>query len=68
MGFKTAIVEGNLQNYRARIFQTSCNFVIVAGKSISLPSPYFLMAKELIKGALFNISGIVDYSDYKYLT
>lgn len=68
MGFKAIIVEGNPQNYRARGFKTSCDFGIVAGKTLSLPSPECLMVKELVKGTLVNISGIVDYSDYQYLT
>lgn len=68
MGFKAVIVEGNPQNYRARGFQTSHNFGIVAGRTLSLPSPDCLMVKELVEGALAYISGIVDYSDYQYLT
>lgn len=68
MGFKAVIVEGNPQNYRARGFQTSHNFGIVAGKTLSLPAPECLMVKELVEGALLNISGIVEYSDYQYLT
>lgn len=68
MGFKAVIVEGNPQNYRSRGFQTSRNFGIVAGKTLSLPSPDCLMVKELVEGALEHISGIVDYSDYQYLT
>lgn len=68
MGFKAVIVEGNPQNYRARGFQTSHNFGIVAGRTLSLPSPDCLMVKELVEGALAHISGIVDYSDYQYLT
>ncbi len=68
MGFKAVIVEGNPQNYRARGFQTSHDFGIVAGKTLSLPSPECLMVKELVEGALLNISGIVEYSDYQSLT
>ena len=68
MGYKAVIVEGNPQNYRTRGFQTSLDFGIVAGRTLSLPSPECLMVKELIKGALANISGIVEYSDYQYLT
>lgn len=68
MGFKAVIVEGNPQNYRARGFQTSHNFGIVAGKTLSLPAPECLMVKELVEGELAHISGIVEYSDYQYLT
>ncbi|MCQ4023261.1 MULTISPECIES: GNAT family N-acetyltransferase [unclassified Ruminococcus] len=68
MGFKAVIVEGNPQNYRARGFRTSHDFGIVAGKTLSLPFPECLMVKELVEGALLNISGIVEYSDYQYLT
>lgn len=67
MGFKAVIVEGNPQNYRARGFQISHNFRIVAGRTLSLPSLDCLMVKELVEGALAHISGIVDYSDYQYL-
>lgn len=41
MGFKAVIVEGNPQNYRARGFQTSHDLGIVAGRTLSLPSPVF---------------------------
>lgn len=68
MGFKAVIVEGNPQNYRARGFQPSYKFGIVAGKNISLPSKDCLMVKELVEGSLEQISGIVDYADYRYLT
>lgn len=68
MGFKAVIVEGNPQNYRSRGFQTSQDFGIVAGKTLSLPAPECLMVKELVEGGLAHIRGIVDYSDYQYLT
>lgn len=68
MGFKAVIVEGNPQNYKARGFKTTLDFGIIADKTLSLPSPECLMVKELVKGALVNISGIVNYSDYQYLT
>ena len=67
MGFSTVIVEGNPQNYRSRGFQTSADFGIVAGKSVGLPAPECLMVKELKKGALAHISGVVEYTDYKSL-
>ena len=68
MGFKAVIVEGNPKNYRARGFWTSHKFGIVAGKTLSLPSPDCLMVKELVEGALSHISGTVDYSDYESIT
>lgn len=67
MGFKAVLVEGNPRNYGPRGFQTSCNFGIVAGKDIPVPSPDCLMVKELEEGALKYIHGTVDYSDYQYL-
>ena len=67
MGFSAVIVEGNPQNYRSRGFQTSADFGIVAGKSVGLPAPECLMVKELKKGALAHISGVVEYTDYKSL-
>lgn len=68
MGYKAVIVEGNPQNYKSRGFKTSCDFGIIAGKNMSLPAPECLMVKELIEGALLNINGEVDYSDYECLT
>ena len=67
MGFSAVLVEGNPQNYRSRGFQTSAAFGIVAAESVGLPAPECLMVKELKKGALEHISGMVDYSDYKAL-
>ena len=40
----------------------------MAGKNMSLPSKECLMVKELVKGALHHINGVVDYSDYEFLT
>ncbi len=67
MGYKAVIVEGNPKNYRARGFQTSAAFGIRAGKAVLLPSPECLMVKELVKGTLPHIKGVVDYSDYESL-
>lgn len=67
MGFKAVIVEGNPQNYRSRGFKTSCDFGIVAGESVGLPDPVCLMVKELEENALDNISGVVEYTEYKAL-
>lgn len=36
--------------------------------SFAPPSPECLMVKELVGGALLHINGIVEYSDYRYLT
>ena len=67
MGFSAVIVEGNPQNYRARGFQTSAAFGIVAAESVGLPAVECLMVKELQKGALEHIHGVVEYTDYKTL-
>jgi predicted N-acetyltransferase YhbS len=68
MGYEAVIVEGNPQNYNPRGFKTSCDYGIVAGPKLGIPSVDCLMVKELIEGSLKNIKGTVDYSDYKYLT
>ena len=67
MGFSAVIVEGNPQNYRARGFQTSAAFGIVAAESVGLPAVECLMVKELQKGTLEHIHGVVEYTDYKTL-
>lgn len=68
MGYKAVIVEGNPRNYNPRGFETSCNYGIIAGESVHLPSPECLMVKELQDGALQDIKGTVDYSYYHFLT
>ena len=68
MGFTAAMVEGNPANYRARGFQTSANFGIVAGPNIHLPHVDCLMVAELIPGGLEGIQGEVDYSIYNTLS
>lgn len=68
MGYKAVIVEGNPRNYNPRGFETSCNYGIIAGESVHLPSPECLMVKELQDGALKDVSGTVDYSCYRFLT
>ena len=68
LGYKAVIVEGNPRNYNPRGFETSCNYGIIAGESVHLPSPECLMVKELQDGALQDINGTVDYSFYRYLT
>lgn len=67
MGFKAILVEGNPQNYNPRGFQSSYKFGIEAGPNIKLPHPDCLMVKELERGALDKMSGLVDYSFYKSL-
>ena len=68
MGFTAAMVEGNPTNYRARGFQTSANFGIVAGPNIHLPHVDCLMVAELIPGGLEGMQGEVDYSIYNTLS
>ncbi len=68
MGYKAVIVEGNPRNYNPRGFETSCDYGIIAGESVHLPSPECLMVKELQDGALQDIKGTVDYSYYHFLT
>ena len=68
MGFTAAMVEGNPANYRARGFQTSANFGIVAGPNIHLPHVDCLMVAELIPGGLEGIQGEVDNSIYNTLS
>lgn len=67
MGFKVILVEGNPQNYNSRGFQPSYKFGIEAGKNIRLPHPDCLMVKELEKGMLDKMSGLVDYAFYQAL-
>jgi predicted N-acetyltransferase YhbS len=67
MGFKAVQVEGNPKNYESRGFRPSYEFEIVAGPKIKLPRPECLMYRELIPGALDEISGVVDYSFYDTL-
>ncbi len=68
LGFQAVIVEGNPQNYRARGFVTSLDHGILPGETVHLPAVECLMVKELVPGALEEIHGKVDYSDYKSLT
>lgn len=67
LGFKAILVEGNPKNYNPRGFQSSYKFGIKAGPAVKLPHPDCLMIKELEKGALDQISGLVDYSFYEAL-
>ena len=67
LGFQAILVEGNPKNYNPRGFQPSYKFGIEAGPNIKLPHPDCLMVKELEKGALDKMSGLVDYSFYKTL-
>ncbi len=67
MGYKAVLVEGNPRNYNARGFQPSYRYGIEAGPKIKLPHPDCLMVKELVPGALDEMSGVVDYSFYETL-
>ena len=67
MGFSVILVEGNPRNYNPRGFEPSYRFGINAGPNIRLPHPDCLMVKELKKGALENMKGLVDYSFYDAL-
>lgn len=67
MGFKAVIVEGNPRNYRARGFVTAADHGILPGKTVHLPHIDCLMVKELVPGALEEIRGIVEYTDYQTL-
>lgn len=67
MGFKAILVEGNPRNYNPRGFKTSFDYGIKAGPNIKLPHRDCLMIKELVEGALDNMSGLVDYSFYEAL-
>lgn len=67
LGYQAILVEGNPRNYNSRGFQPSYKFGIEAGPNIKLPHPDCLMVKELEKGALDRISGVVDYSFYEAL-
>ena len=67
LGFKAILVEGNPRNYNNRGFQPSYKFGIEAGPNIRLPHPDCLMIKELDKGVLDKMSGLVDYSFYETL-
>ena len=60
-------MEGNPRNYNNRGFQSSYKFDIEAGANIRLPHPDCLMIKELDKGALNKMRGLVDYSFYEIL-
>lgn len=67
LGFKAILVEGNPRNYNNRGFRSSYKYGIEAGSNIKLPHPDCLMIKELEKGALDSMSGLVDYSFYEAL-
>ena len=67
MGYKAILVEGNSKNYNPRGFKTSIDYGIKAGPNIKLPRIDCLMVKELVEGALDNMSGSVDYSFYEAL-
>lgn len=68
LGYDAVIVEGNPANYRARGFVTAADHGILPGKTVHLPAIECLMVKELHEGALADIHGTVEYSDYHTLT
>ena len=68
LGFQAVLVEGNPRNYHARGFVTSADHGVIAGPKIHLPHRDCLMIKELARGALERISGVVDYSFYETLS
>ena len=68
MGFKGVIVEGDPNYYHRFGFKTSTEFGIYASSKNLPPSPDNLMALELSKSSLKDISGEVDYSIYKALS
>ena len=68
MGFRAVIVDGGPHNYRARGFVTAANHGILPGQTVHLPHMDCLMVKELQPGALEEIHGVVEYSDYRVLT
>ena len=67
LNFKAVLVEGDPKNYNPRGVQASYQYGIEAGPNITLPHPDCLMVKELEKGALDKIYGLVDYSFYESL-
>lgn len=67
MGYKAVLVEGNPMNYRSRGFVTSAGYGITAHESVGLPAPECLMVRELVRGGLQGIHGVVCYSDYQAL-
>ncbi len=67
LNFTAILVEGDPKNYNPRGFQSSYKFGIEASPNIKLPHPDCLMIKELKKGTLNRMNGIVDYSFYETL-
>lgn len=67
LGYRAVLVEGDPRNYRARGFDTSAKYGIVAGPHIHLPHPDCLMAAALVPGGLDGIRGAVSYDMYPVL-
>lgn len=67
LGFEAVLVEGGPENYRARGFVTAADYGILPGETVHLPHIDCLMVKELVPGALGNISGTVEYDFYETL-
>lgn len=68
LGYQAVIVEGNPQNYRARGFVTAADHGILPGPGVQLPAIECLMVKELREGALRQIKGEVEYTEYETLS
>ena len=67
MGYRAVLVEGNPANYNPRGFVTAAEHGILPGKTVHLPHIECLMVKALVPGALEDIHGTVEYSDYQTL-
>lgn len=67
MGYKGIIVEGDYRYYQHFGFRTSTEFGIYASLKNLPSSVENLMAMELCKNGMGNISGEVDYSIYNSL-
>jgi len=67
LGYDAVIVEGNPRNYNPRGFVTAANHGILPGKTVHLPAIECLMVAELRDGALKEIKGTVEYTDYDTL-
>ena len=67
LGYEAVIVEGNPRNYHSRGFKTAADYGIMPGRTVHLPAIECLMVCELKSGALEEIKGVVEYTDYDVL-
>ena len=67
LGYEAVLVEGDPANYHSRGFVTAANHGILPGETVQLPHIDCLMVKELVPGALADISGTVEYDFYEIL-